>query len=978
MNKTKKLIHKKKSDSNKSLLDLYSSKENLKNESKDSDNCEEKELYINNDSLNFSTNSPQEEIMEFEISPIETISIKKFRNLLGILGIKANNFIIERLYQTLIRVSSKKYEHISSNLTEKNFLKFLNILNNSKKHKEIFYTFFDISNKGFVTKKDFVNICQNMCQTISEFTHKNANIYNERIINFFDNISQLEEKNNSQKTISKNIFMDLIEKNKINFFDIMNYDKIPVSNNNKTDINQEMLFSIKTLINKIKQKENIETNLTIATDNYLDNIELMNEDYKQQIDNNSINLSNISSCLDNNNNNINKKTNLGNQINNIKFDNLPNNNNMNKSFATSTIHKNDNISINTYNTVNTNKSSILFFPKIISDTRIKSPQELNDNDDEIEEITSSNESNSVKEDLNQDFINEEKNDNVNEMDNTNIKNIENIKKNKIKLAKNFLAKENLIKNQKKNFYFLKPFRPKGENKLLLDELKKNNIEINDTLILLKKNNFLEYLTSLENNCNQIKLNTTNEITTENIDKENVSNILILNKPLKEKEYFEKEINFEKNLNNFNFELLLAITLGIEKCISSLGDFNLQDKTLIYNLINQENNSNFKTTRKKRNSIFPAKLEKKFDNNNKNSCFDELISNYPFKKNKFIFEQTNIFNYTFYSIDRNKKNNLNLIKAEITEYAPEIFCNIRYNIGEITNKNFLKSFNIENLISDIFLGNIYNLSELLTINPENNIEFIMFSPDTKYIIKCLSQNEFDVFKKILPNYYDYLMSCIYKNSQKNFSDNRKSVLSSTLCSSALKLINNSNIETKMTFLEIIYGLYSFKFDEKKIFFVIKKNIFYSYNNLSITKRYDLKGCSVDRKAKSKFPFVLKDLDFIESSQKINISSRISSSIIDIIENDTLFLSKNNIINYSFYLGISELPENFENDENDEGILSSDKMCMYYFGINDIFKEYGKGKVVEHIFKKIAKGDGISAVPPEDYKNRFDGFIKSCFK
>ena len=73
--------------------------------------------------------------------------------------------------------------------------------------------------------------------------------------------------------------------------------------------------------------------------------------------------------------------------------------------------------------------------------------------------------------------------------------------------------------------------------------------------------------------------------------------------MKEKEYFEKEINFEKNLNNFNFELLLAITLGIEKCISFLGDFNLQDKTIIYNLINQENNSNFKTTRKKRNSIF---------------------------------------------------------------------------------------------------------------------------------------------------------------------------------------------------------------------------------------------------------------------------------------------------------------------------------------------------------------------------------------
>ena len=53
-------------------------------------------------------------------------------------------------------------------------------------------------------------------------------------------------------------------------------------------------------------------------------------------------------------------------------------------------------------------------------------------------------------------------------------------------------------------------------------------------------------------------------------------------------------------------------------------------------------------------------------------------------------------------------------------------------------------------------------------------------------------------------------------------------------------------------------------------------------------------------------------------------------------------------------------------------------MYYFGINDIFTEYDTGKVVEHIFKKITKGNGISAVPPLDYKNRFDDFIKSIFQ
>ena len=112
----------------------------------------------------------------------------------------------------------------------------------------------------------------------------------------------------------------------------------------------------------------------------------------------------------------------------------------------------------------------------------------------------------------------------------------------------------------------------------------------------------------------------------------------------------------------------------------------------------------------------------------------------------------------------------------------------------------------------------------------------------------------------------------------------------------------------------------------------------------------------------------------------MSTKISSYLSEILEKDTLFLSKNNIINYSFYIGIADIKEaeSFENEENEEGILSLDKNNMYYFGISDIFMEYNTGKKVEHIFKKITKGSGISAVPPDEYKNRFDNFIKLCLK
>ena len=48
-------------------------------------------------------------------------------------------------------------------------------------------------------------------------------------------------------------------------------------------------------------------------------------------------------------------------------------------------------------------------------------------------------------------------------------------------------------------------------------------------------------------------------------------------------------------------------------------------------------------------------------------------------------------------------------------------------------------------------------------------------------------------------------------------------------------------------------------------------------------------------------------------------------------------------------------------------------MYYFGISDIFTQYGAEKKMEHIFKKITKWSGISVVPPFEYKNGFEYFI-----
>jgi hypothetical protein len=490
--------------------------------------------------------------------------------------------------------------------------------------------------------------------------------------------------------------------------------------------------------------------------------------------------------------------------------------------------------------------------------------------------------------------------------------------------------------------------------------------------LLKKDNFLSYLENLEN-CFSKEITDINESNDISSTIKNDKLSIVLNKPLKEKEIYQTEKSFESTLNNINMELMLAIILGIEKCISSMGDWEPQDKNEINSLVQADDS--YKTTRKRKNTIFLLKLDKI---SKKNSELYEAISNYPFKKFDYIYEEINTFNFSFYGLDKKNDNTVIRNKAIIEEYAPKIFCNIRYSFGDITNKDFLQSINIESLISNIFFGNINNLNQLLTINKENFPEFIMFSPDTKYIIKCISQSEFEFLQKILPNYYEYLMSCLVKNLQKNNMEcQRSSTMVSTFSSSCFNQLNS--VETKCTLLDIIYGAYSINILDKKLFFIIKKNIFYSNNNLSINKKYDLKGSSIDRtSSKRKVSDVYKDLDYIGFEQTLSLSTKISNYLTEIIEKDTLFLTENNIINYSFYIGIAEIPENYENDENEEGILSQDKNNMYYFGISDIFTEYGAGKKMEHLFKTITKGSGISAVPPIEYKKRFDNFIKLCLK
>ena len=284
-----------------------------------------------------------------------------------------------------------------------------------------------------------------MCETIREFVHKNSKIYKEYLSNLYEyllriNMNEYMVGDNSQQWISKSKFIKLIESGAINFYDIMNVKNF---GNNITitqkqyGIFKDIMYSIKDINKKITQKENIESNLSIITGNYLDNVDTIKDEYKElqtqtDLNNNSFTLANASYFLDKPllNESIQGHINYTRRENYNSVDNISKNFTFNKNNISNS--NSDIININTNN-------SFITIPKLPLSNKMKSPQEriqsdrnLNHNSiDENENDLSlnsfkSNEENDDEE-LNYKILNEEKEDSVNEMDIKSIKNIENIK-----------------------------------------------------------------------------------------------------------------------------------------------------------------------------------------------------------------------------------------------------------------------------------------------------------------------------------------------------------------------------------------------------------------------------------------------------------------------------------------------------------------------------------------------------------------------
>jgi len=293
-----------------------------------------------------------------------------------------------------------------------------------------------------------------------------------------------------------------------------------------------------------------------------------------------------------------------------------------------------------------------------------------------------------------------------------------------------------------------------------------------------------------------------------------------------------------------------------------------------------------------------------------------------------------------------------------DYAQNVFYEIRRLFG-IKNEDYLRSIGPEAMLSNLIKGNLSSLTELTSTGKSGS--FFYYSADGKYTLKTISREEFHFLRKILKNYYTHI------------------------------------IDNPHTLIIKFFGLHKIRFLKKKgkkekVYFVIMANVFHTFKEIHV--RYDLKGSTVGRYTNDKNPSVAKkDLNFLMNKEKIMLPLDIAHSFVDIIQKDSKFFEENHIIDYSLLMGIHYLtPEEINinkeqpltqrkslyetrNINNKDGVLSSDGTKLYFFGIIDILTQYNSRKKAEYVFKRITSGKGISAVPPNQYGQRFRKFITS---
>jgi len=331
---------------------------------------------------------------------------------------------------------------------------------------------------------------------------------------------------------------------------------------------------------------------------------------------------------------------------------------------------------------------------------------------------------------------------------------------------------------------------------------------------------------------------------------------------------------------------------------------------------------------------------------------------------------------------------------VCEHHPAYFSRMRSDAG-LEDVAFLRSIVGDSLLS--FKSNSLG-------SRDKDVDFFWTS-DRRYMIKTLSSHEVDQMERILPAYNLYLK------------------------------------ENPRSFLSRFCGLYSvvapaasFSFLRTRKSYLVMRNALHP--SISFDVLYDLKGSQVGRRTlfgdtsrsqkQQRRPnepgTVLKDLDLLESEQRLHLRQDDRQLLIGQLIADARFLRELSVMDYSLLIGVyrsdvKHLVRNklgrfvqcvpvvprflarvlrgtlgrwrlgeffgFKNDGEaaelaraGNAVISSDQQSVIFLGIIDYLQPYNRKKWLETCWKGLAHDTSkLSSVHPDFYSRRFINFIES---
>lgn len=288
-----------------------------------------------------------------------------------------------------------------------------------------------------------------------------------------------------------------------------------------------------------------------------------------------------------------------------------------------------------------------------------------------------------------------------------------------------------------------------------------------------------------------------------------------------------------------------------------------------------------------------------------------------------------------------------------DYSPAVFEAIRQRFG-VQKPEYLASLGFSQTKRNLFLGCLSALYEMSSSGRSGS--FFYSSTDNRFILKTIPHSESQTLRKILPTYLEHI---------KNFPN---------------------------TLLTRFCGLHALSRGGVKMIFVVMQNIF--LNAVPVLETFDLKGSTINRSTPQELRHLgvaLKDNDF--EGRKLPIAPGIRESLISQLDADSKFLTKFNLNDYSFLLGVHKsldgpLPPDdpsrspgpkyslFQKEYG--GIRSAPGSEVYFVGIIDCLTDYGLKKMGEHISKSVLYDSRqVSCVPPMEYQKRFIEYLSSVF-